>query len=148
MQSIVMKMLLDNDLCVLCTCKNDIPNSSLMLYICEETCTKMYMLTLKESTKYLNVLDNTNVSLLIDTRDSVIDKATQVKALTIYGEASIVDDKTTSKRIIEQLVKKHNRLLPLASNKSVCVVEISIKSVLLLDGVDKSRFINWSGNFA
>ncbi len=141
MQSSVMKILLDNNLCVLCTCKNDIPNASLMQYICSHTCTKMYMLSLK-STKYLNILNNSIVSVLIDTRDSKHDNATQIKALTIQGEASIVDDKDTSKKLIDQLVKKHANLVNLALDINVCVVEISITSILLLESVDKS--INFS----
>jgi general stress protein 26 len=146
MKSGVIKILLDNNLCVLCTCKNNIPNSSLMFYICDNRCTKMYMLTLKESTKYLNIINNTNVSLLIDTRDNINDKTTPIKALTISGEASIVDDKDTSKKLIDQIIKKHDKLLDLASNKNVCVVQISIKSVLLLESVDKSRYISLTEN--
>ena len=138
MQSTVMNILLNNSLCVLCTCKNDIPDASLMLYICDNQCTKMHMLTLKETTKYLNIVSNKNVSLLIDTRDDMHDdKTTQTKALTIYGVASIVDDYDTSKKILDQLIKKHDKLSNLASNASVRVIEVQIKSILFLENVDK-----------
>ncbi len=146
MQSAVMKILMDNTLCVLCTCKDNIPNSSLMLYLCDTRCTKMYMLTLKESTKYLNIINNATVSLLIDTRDNMQDEATQIKALTIQGEASIVEDKDASKLLIDQLTKKHDKLSSLSFNNNVCVVEIIIKNVLLLESVDSSRTISLPGN--
>ena len=142
----VKKILLDNNLCVLCTCNKNMPDSSLMLYICDNDCTKIYMLTLKESTKYLNIINNANVSLLIDTRDSLQGKRTQIKALTINGEAFIVQDKDTSRKLIGQLLMKHDKLVNLASNKNVCVIEILIKDVLFLENVDKGHHISLSNN--
>lgn len=132
-----MKILLDNNFCVLSTCKNDIAHSSLMQYVCDAHCTKIYMITLKDSTKYLNIVSNTNVSLLIDTRETMQDRTTQVKALTIQGVASIVDDNDTSRKLIDQIVKKHDKVLNLALNSSVCVIEILIKRILLLESADQ-----------
>lgn len=141
----VKEILLYNSLCVLCTCNNNLPDSSLMLYICDNNCTKMYMLTLRESTKYSNIVNNKNVSLLVDTRDSIKDKEAQIKALTITGEASIVKDKDTSSKIVDKLQNRHNSLVNLASNKDVCVIEISIKDILFLENVDKAHHISLSG---
>lgn len=143
MNSIFTNMLLNNNLCVLSTCKNNLPNSSLMQYICDDRCSKMYILTLKESTKYKNIISNANVSLLIDTRDAD-NKGAQIKAATIYGEASILDDGDFSKKIVEQLLKKHASLVNLASDINVCAVEIIIKSVLLLEGSDRSSYISFT----
>ena len=133
----VMNILLDNNLCVLCTCSNDIPDASLILYICDDSCTKMHMLTLKETSKYQIIVSNPNVSLLIDTRDNRHDQATQTKALTIHGHASIVDDYDTSQKLICQLIKKHDKLSNLASDESVRVIEVLIKNILFLENVDK-----------
>jgi len=141
----VKKILLDNNLCVLCTCNEDSPDSSLMLYMCDDACTKMYMLTLKEGTKYSNIINNANVSLLIDTRDRIQDKGTQIQALTINGEASIVEDKDGSMKAIDKLLQKHDKLENLASNKNVCVIEISIKDVIFLESVENAHYISLSG---
>jgi nitroimidazol reductase NimA-like FMN-containing flavoprotein (pyridoxamine 5'-phosphate oxidase superfamily) len=138
MQSTVMNILLDNNLCVLCTCSNDIPDASLMLYICDDKCAKMHMLTLKETSKYQNIVSNPNVSLLIDTRDNIHEQTTQIKALTIHGDAFIVDDYDTSRKLIDQLIKKHDKLSNLASNDSVRVIEVLIKNILFLENVDKA----------
>jgi len=142
MKSILLDILLNNNLCVLSTCKNNIPNSSLMQYICDNPCTKIYMLTLKESTKYKNIINNSNVSLLIDTR--IRKNEPQVQAATIYGQASILDDISISKKIIDQLSKKHESLLNLASDKNVCVIEIFLKNALLLENVNKSSLISFT----
>jgi nitroimidazol reductase NimA-like FMN-containing flavoprotein (pyridoxamine 5'-phosphate oxidase superfamily) len=146
MQPSVMKILLDNSLCVLCTCKDDIPDASLMLYECDYQCSKIHMLTLKETTKYLNIANNSKVSLLIDTRDTADDKTTQIQALTIHGEASVVDDNETSRQLIDQMIKKHDKLSNLASNHSVCVIEVSMKSILLLENVDKVSNVSLPDN--
>ena len=138
----VMDILLNNDLCVLCTCKNDMPDASLMLYTCDEQGTKMHMLTLKETTKYLNITANRHVSLLIDTRDTIHGQTIQTKALTIHGDASIVDDDVTSRELIAQLIRKHDKLSNLASNQSVRVIEVLIKSLLFLENVDKVNNIS------
>lgn len=143
MQAAVMNILLNNSLCVLCTCKDDIPDASLMLYICDSHCTKMHMLTLKETSKYSNVVSNKNVSLLIDTRDYKQDeKTTQTKALTVHGVAFIVEHYDTAKKILNQLIKRHDRLSKLASNESVRVIEVQIKSILFLENVDKVNYIS------
>jgi len=138
-----MKILLDNEFCVLSTCRNDSPNSSLMQYVLNESCTKLYMLTLKESTKHINIINNPKVSLLIDTRESLYNEANQIKAVTVYGNASIIDHRKTMEEIIRQLVKKHTNLIAFASNNKVCVIEVCMDHFLLLDGVDKSFHLDW-----
>lgn len=142
MLSVIMKILLDNSLCVLSTCKNEIPNASLMQYTCDDDCTKLYMLTLKDSTKYSNIKNNANVSVLVDTRNSKHDNSSQINAITIYGSARIIDNKDTSKELIDLFKIKYASLVNLASNQNVCVIEISIKSFLFLEGADKSHYVS------
>ena len=137
MNPTVMNILENNDLCVLCTCSHNIPDASLMLYICDEKCERMYMLTLKESTKYGNIAANPKVSLLVDTREQALVPETQTQALTIHGDAYILEPDTVSRGLIDQLVKKHGRLSNLASNDSVRVIEVVIREVLFLENVDK-----------
>jgi general stress protein 26 len=138
MLSVVMKLMLNNSFCVLSTCKNDIPNTSLMQYICDEGCTKMFMLTLKESKKYTNIINNPNVSLLVDTRDRI----TQVNAITIYGMARIIDNNDASRELLDQFRVKYANLQSLAENHSACIIEVAIKSFLFLESADKSHYIS------
>ena len=142
MQPAVMDILLGNYLCVLCTCKNDIPDASLILYICDDRCTALYMLTLEETAKYRNIAGNRHVSLLIDTRDALHEKTAQTEAMTIHGDASIVLDPDTARELIGQLISRHDKLSNLANNKSVRVIEVLIRNILYLENVDKVRDIN------
>lgn len=101
----------------------------------------MYMLTLKDSTKYFNIVGNKNVSILVDTRDSEKDETSQTKALTINGQASIIEAGEITDKLIKQLINKHDGLINLASNKDVRVIEVLIKDILFLEDVDTANHI-------
>ena len=145
MQSEVEKILREGELCVLCTSQGDIPDASLMLYVYDDSCAKLLMLTLKETTKYANILRNPNVSLLVDTRDKALDPSSQTRALTIRGRASILEDGPVARQLLDQLVKKHRSLSNLASNHSVRLIEVSIQGVLFLENVDKVNDLDLHG---
>lgn len=142
MRTRAMKIMSENNLCVLCTCSHDIPDASLMLYMCDQPCAKIYMLTLKETNKYRNIVNNRRVSLLIDTRDTVPDKTSQIEALTIEGEAVIVRDMAFAQALIDQMKKKHHSLSNLASGESVSVIEVTIQNILFLENVDDGYNVN------
>ena len=142
MRSRAMKIMSENHLCVLSTCSDDIPDASLMLYMCDSPCAKIYMLTLKETNKYRNIVNNKRVSLLIDTRDTVPDKTSQIEALTIVGEAMIVRDMVFAQTLIEQMKKKHHSLSNLASGESVSVIEVTVQNILFLENVDDGYNVN------
>jgi len=128
-------MLMDNNLCVLATCIENKPNSSLMQYTSNEDASEMYMLTLKGSSKYRNILSNPEVSLLVDTRNNP-----DIRALTIYGKALVIEDAAPRQVLITQLVEKNPDLAVFAGNPEVCLIAVKIESFLLLDGLVESSF--------
>ncbi|MBW2515274.1 MAG: pyridoxamine 5'-phosphate oxidase family protein, partial [Deltaproteobacteria bacterium] len=71
------------DICVLATVAGQKPYCSLMAYVTDDNCEKIYMVTHRNSTKYQNMLKNPAVSLLIDTREK--SPRSQAKALTVEG---------------------------------------------------------------
>ncbi len=146
MLSDVMKILRDNTLCVLSTCSNDIPNASLMQYICDDGCSKLCMLTLKGSVKYSNIANNANVSLLIDTRTGGHEHQTPVKAVTITGHAVILDNEETAHELIGRLAQKYGNLANLAADPNVCIIEAAIRSFLFLESAHEGHQINIADN--
>ena len=145
MQPAVMDILRNSPLCVLCTCKDDIPDASLMLYLCDEGCTKMHMLTLRETKKYRNITANANVSLLVDTRGAGPEGADSAQALTVNGRAAIVEDPETARRLIARLARRHPYLANLAGNETVQVIEVLITGILFLEDVDKAADVPLPG---
>jgi len=136
------KIISENKLCVLSTCYNDLPNTSLMQYICDESCSKIYTITLKGSTKYQNIEKNPRVSLLIDTRDNIKNEIGQIKSLTVYGRANVIENSEQYKNIIKKLVRKFADLAQFSENINCVVIEVSAEGLLLLESVDKSTYIN------
>lgn len=133
-------MIKDNKLCVLSTCLDNLPNSSLMLYVSNEAGTEIYMLTMKGSTKYNNIMNNPHVSLLVDTRTKPGAESSEINALTAYGKACILTDKDAEMGIKETLVKINPGLAVIAESPDSCVVKVEIESFLMLEGVNESRF--------
>lgn len=133
-------MLVDNNLCVLATCSENKPNSSLMQYTCNKDASEMYMLTLKGSTKHENILRNPQVSLLVDTRNDSMGNREGIRALTIYGKASITEEAALREVLIAQLVEKNPSLAVFAENPEVCLISVRIEGFLLLDGLVESSY--------
>ncbi|CZQ99474.1 pyridoxamine 5'-phosphate oxidase [Trichococcus palustris] len=137
MPTIEKKMIAENNFCVLATCSNYLPNSSLMQYICDESCTQLFMLTLKGSVKQLNIAANPHVSLLIDNRAARSNAP--IQALTVYGTAEFVQDAKKIKEIGQLLVEQNGDLGKIASDNQLMVIRVRAEKFLLLDGVnDKS----------
>ena len=134
------EMIRENNFCVLSTCRDDIPNSSLMKYVCNEMVNEIYMLAIKESNKYLNIVSNPHVSFLVDTRSESQENEAIIQALTVYGDAAIIEDEVMSKLIKERLVEANPNLAVLANNKESCVIKVKINSMLMLNNVSESRF--------
>jgi len=134
------KIISENTFCVLSTCYNDLPNTSLMQYISDESGFKIYMLTLKGSSKYQNIERNPRVSLLIDTRGNHPNGEGQIQALTIYGRANLMENSDWCRNITSDLIKKFVDLTPLSENENCVVIEVCAESLLLLDSVDQSTY--------
>ncbi len=142
MENTAKTMIADGRLCVLSTCSEDVPNTSLMQYIPDQTAAKIYVITLKGSTKYHNIIHNPRVSLLIDTRDSLTSPTEFIKSLTVYGKAGIIEDPQSKIDLLNKLVEKHRNLTHLAENINCRVIEITAEKMLLLDGVDEGRYLD------
>lgn len=142
MISIANNMIADNNLCVLSTCGDGQPNTSLMQYICDNSCTKLFMLTLKGSQKQQSIEKNPRVSLLIDTRADITRNKEPIKSLTVYGQAEFIRDAPRKNELISQLVQKNNNLQVLAGDSNCLVIQVSAEKLLLLDGVDKSTYMD------
>jgi nitroimidazol reductase NimA-like FMN-containing flavoprotein (pyridoxamine 5'-phosphate oxidase superfamily) len=142
MISVAKSMIADNNFCVLSTCGDGQPNSSLMQYTCDDGCTKLFMLTLQGSRKQQNIEKNPRVSLLIDTRADLKRNQEPVKSLTVYGRAEFIQAAPRKNELISQLVQKNNDLQVLAGDSNCLVIQVSAEKLLLLDGVDKSTYMD------
>jgi len=133
-----------NDLGVLATCADHQPHSSLMAYVPHEDCRTIYMLTQRDSRKFRNISANPRVSLMVDTRLDSPESRPAIKALTISGTCS-PSPQSMQKQFKHLLVQNHPQLETMAAQEDSIVMEITIESILLLDGIDNAYFVELSG---
>ena len=110
-----------------------------MQYHYDEELNELHMMTSKESSKSKNIEENPNVSLLIDTREDSIHDVSKIIALTVYGEASVANDKNKKDKIIKTLVELYPSLGQFAQSSSCEIIVVKPAKFLLLNGVTDSK---------
>jgi len=130
-----------NDLCVLATVSEGKPHCSFMSYVADDECHDIFMISHKQTKKYINLVANPSVSLLIDTREEEKgDRRKKIKALTVNGEFQNINDPVKKDLIRARLLKKHPHLIDFINDPFAEIFSIKIKSFQLLDGVKDAYF--------
>ena len=131
----------EKDTCVLATVSQGYPHCSLMAYVSNNECSEIYMVTQKDSRKYRNLMENPQVSLLIDTReDHHGQKQTQSMALTVAGKLQQTDNPSKYHSMRESLLDRHPRLNDFLNQPDAAIICIRISSFLLLDGLEDAYY--------
>lgn len=134
-------IILSGSMAVLATSADSQPHCSLMSYLAREDARTIFMLTLKNSRKFKNILNNPRVSLLIDTRNMPGVEPSAIKALTIEAVCLPVEDKRGQK-LKKALIERNPQLEPLGRQEDSVVLEIQPGSFLLLDGVNDAYYLD------
>ena len=134
-------MVKKNDLCVLATVSEGKPHCSLMSYVSDERGQEIYMISHKQTKKYVNLMENPTVSLLIDTREEEKgEERIYIKALTVSGEYQAIEDPREKDLIRAEFLKRHPHLTDFLNDPWAEMFCIKIKSFQLLDGVKDAFF--------
>jgi nitroimidazol reductase NimA-like FMN-containing flavoprotein (pyridoxamine 5'-phosphate oxidase superfamily) len=133
MHQAMQMMLRQEDLCVLATSSPDGPHCSLMAYICDEDCTTLFMVTLKDTRKFINLQGNDTVSVLIDNRLAGKDRQT-MQALTLRGRFRLLSEQALLLETRRRFLAKHPHLTTFASSGDACFFAVDIESLQLLSG--------------
>ena len=130
-----------NDLCVLATVSEGKPHCSLMSYISDEKGQEIYLISHKQTKKYVNLMKNPKVSLLIDTREEKKgQRRIDIKALTVSGEFQTINDSVKKDLIRTKFLRKHPHLTDFLNDPGAEIFSIKIKSFQLLNGVKDTFF--------
>ena len=137
----IKQLVKDEKFCVLATISNSNPYCSLMAYISEEDCKKIYMATLRNTVKYRNLIENPMVSLLIDTRTKAFeDHINEMKALTIIGQFAEVSKRSRRMEVHDMLLQRHPYLDVFLDHPESSLFSVEIHSFLLLNGFTDSYY--------
>lgn len=130
----VKEMLMANSLCVLCTVSGDLPYCSLMTYILSDDLKTVYMVTVRESRKYKNLLENSTVSLLVDNRQNLAYPSDEtVSSITFEGVLKYLAPLETE-IVRTKLAESHGELKEILKNLDCIIFGIELKAFLLLNG--------------
>ena len=138
----IRQMLHDQDMCVLATAAGDMPHTSLMAYVCDDGCTRMYMVTHRETKKYHNLQQNSRVSVMVDTRmNHGALQRRQIQALTVNGTISFFSHDDRAEQIRERFVARHVHLADFACDESAVFFEVKVESFQLLSSVSDAVYL-------
>jgi len=130
-----------NDLCVLATVSEGAPHCSLMSYVSDDAGHEIYLVSQRETKKYLNMMQNPPVSLLIDNREEKTGQArSAIKALTVKGKFHAITEPAEKDAIRARFQKQHPHLMEFLNDHGIEVFAIKIESLQLLDGVTNIFF--------
>lgn len=136
------QILTSQNLCVLATFSGEEPHCSLMAYIVDDSCRRLYMLTPKKTRKFANLCANPTVSLLVDTRlaDGRPQSRDTICALTVGGTCAVVEDVDREKSICERFLQVHPHLATFVKEEDIAVFEVKIASLQLLQGARDATY--------
>ncbi len=135
----VKTLLREKESCVLATSRGDRPHCSLMVYGVDAHCREIYMVTRREGTKYANLKQNPDVSLLVDTRDQG-ETGPTVTALTIEGRFREIDDPMERTAVVRTLSERHPHLVDFMKDAETTVFGVRLDSFLLLQGLTDAHY--------
>ena len=127
--------------CVLATSADDKPHCSLMVYAADDQCREIYMVTYRKGTKYANLKENPNVSLLIDTREEHQGaEVAKAMALTVNGMFEEVQEPGRKAMVARQLLERHPHIAAFINDADAAVFAVKVTSFLLLDGLSDAHY--------
>jgi nitroimidazol reductase NimA-like FMN-containing flavoprotein (pyridoxamine 5'-phosphate oxidase superfamily) len=133
----------EKDICVLATVSGSKPHCSLMAYATDDDCLEFYLITHRHTNKYQNLMENPNVSLLIDTREEHHGAGRpQGKALTVSGTFEPIADGQKREAVRARLLERHPHLRDFMNDPDAEPICIKVTSFLLLDGLTNAHFEN------
>jgi nitroimidazol reductase NimA-like FMN-containing flavoprotein (pyridoxamine 5'-phosphate oxidase superfamily) len=141
MREDIQALICRNNHCVLATAVGNRPHCSLMSYTADHRGRELYMITLRTTQKFENLLINPQVSVLIDTREQDAGSSMgRAKAVTVSGVFQAIADQGKKDAVRAQLAAAHPHLRGLTARAEAEPFSIIVESVLLLEGVAEAYF--------
>jgi nitroimidazol reductase NimA-like FMN-containing flavoprotein (pyridoxamine 5'-phosphate oxidase superfamily) len=132
------ELIKQQDLCVLATHTGERPYCSLMAYVANDEASELYLATHRSTRKFRNLSDHPEVSVLIDTRTT--EPRSTMRALTIEGRCSPIEDEVTQQAVRTQLLAKHPHLTDFVVHDDCALLCVTIRSLLLLNGLNEAHY--------
>lgn len=125
---------------VIATDKAKIPYTNIIAFAASEGYGNLIFATKRDSTKYLNLLNNPCVSILIDNRKNLSSDIMNARAVSAEAEAK--DIKDNKEKFKELLKKRHPELSDFLNEPNCELFKLEVKKYFYIDSFDKKHTIS------
>lgn len=135
-------------LAVVATQQNKHPYTSLVAFVASEDLRRIAFVTRRATTKYRNLTEAPDVSLLIDSRTHSEEDFTVGAAVTILGRAAEIGDKQESE-LLSAFLRKHPHLESFARSSSTALCGVDVETYVLVthfQQVVEMKVSEWSSS--
>ena len=115
---------------VLATDSDGCPYTSLVAFALTPDGNGLVFATPKKTTKYRNMLKNSNVSVLIDSRKNTAKGYMESEAVTIIGIAKTVRKGRRRDRLLHIFTAKHPDLTGFLNSSSTAIIMVSFEKII------------------
>jgi len=113
-----------------------------MAYVTDQGSEWIYMVTQRDTRKFSNLLENPDVSLLVDNRcEGSTGKKGRIQALTVHGRFHALEDEDKCRTIFGEILARHPHMKDFLSRPEAEIIAVRAHSFLFLDGIADAHYI-------
>jgi len=128
----------DQPLAVLATHHKGQPHTSLIGFAATKDLKKIIFVTKRSTHKFNNLMENPEVSLLIDNRSNEAEDFQTAEAVTVYGRAR---ETSKQKYLVDMYAKKHPYLKEFMTSSDSALIEVIVNRFSLVSQFQKVQKI-------
>jgi len=111
---------------VLATVSDNAPYTSLIAYAITPDLKSLIFATPRKTRKYMNIMKNANVCLLIDSRSNTKSDYMKAESISVLGSANVIKKGARREYLIKIFLKKHPQLKGFVNAGSTALILVRI----------------------
>lgn len=116
--------------------------TNLVAFLSSNNLKNIYFTTSNKSKKYFNLIENPNISLLIDNRKNSSEDIKNATAITVTGKASIL--KNDNENIKYSFLKKHPQMSNFINSDDSVFIDIQVENYVLVNSFKNISIFDFS----
>jgi len=140
----VKKLLESQKYAVIATNKDNIPYTNIIAFASTEGLGNILFATRRDSTKFLNLMNNPCVSLLIN--DSRNLSSDLMKAVAVSAEAEVKEVNKEKQKLKKMLLKKHPELAGFLNEPNCELFKLEVKKYYYVDKGDNKQVLTFEND--
>jgi general stress protein 26 len=137
----VKKLLESQKYAVIATNKDKTPYTNIIAYTSTEGLGNIFFATKRDSTKFLNLINNPCVSLLIDDRKNL--SSDILNASAVSAEAEVKEINEEKEKLKKLLLEKHPELASFLNEPNCELLKLEVKKYYYVDNFDNKQELSF-----